>query len=150
MNFIDLAVVGGMGYGYLRGRTRGLDIELFRLINFGVVLVAGCSFFKLVARILSVLPGLKAENAGFAGFLLSGVVAFLVMRTLRKRLRSVLAAKFGGGSHRNAAGLMGLSRWAVGMVGLMAGLILSKADFLTRPLAESSWLGKLVSSLLGV
>jgi hypothetical protein len=148
MNFVDLIAIAGLGVGYLRGRKRGLDRELYRLINVGLLMVGGCGLFKLIGKGLSFLPFLSAENSGLPGFLLGMGVAFVVVRKIRKGLRAALAAKFGTASHRNTAGFVGMARWGVVIVGVVAALVLSRVGVWMDPVTEGSLLGRAVAALL--
>jgi len=149
MNFIDLLGAGVMGLGFWRGRKRGAGLELYRLINLGIPLIAGCGLFKLVSKVLTFIPGLNPDNAGLPGFLLVIGGAFFLMRAGRKKLRATLQDKFDDSGGSLAGGFIGLARSGILVLGVITGLVLSKANFLGKVLTEDSFLGRIISALAG-
>lgn len=148
MHILDIFAVLAMAIGYVRGRRRGLDRELYKLINLAVAILFGCGLFRVISRGLTYLTGLASDRAGLAGFLAAMLGALFVMHLCRRRLRARLAARFGGEQRRHLAGLVGLGRWGVGVVGVVAALVLTDLSNVTRPLTEHSVLGKLLAAML--
>jgi hypothetical protein len=144
VSVIDIVVVAGLGLGFFRGRKRGLGLELYKLVNIGIPVLAGCGLYTLAGSVVRLIPGLGGEGSGLLGFV--GVFAgtFFVLRTVRKRLRVYLAEKFGEAS-RTAAGLVGTTRAGVLLLGLLTGIQLSPARFV----AEGSLFGRIIGALTG-
>lgn len=132
MTPVDLIAIAGTALGFFRGRKHTIGFELYRTLMLAVVLVAGCGLFSLATKALDVVPGYNGEDMGFLPFI--GIMAgtWVLLRKLRASLRSYLEIKFSKGNKSLTAGLMGLARYGLAIFGILVGIELSPADFLTQ------------------
>ena len=98
----------------------------------GLPVIAGCGLFKMASGVLSAVPGLNPENSGLLGFLAVIGGSYALLRAARRKLREFLVNKFDSPKARTAAGIVGLLRYAVVAIGLIAAIDLSPASFLTK------------------
>ena len=144
MSIVDLVVVAGLGLGFVRGRKRGLGLELYKLVNIGIPILAGCGLYTLAGGVVSLIPGLGGEGSGLLGFLSVFAGTLFLMRIIRKKLRVYLVGRFGEAS-RTVAGVVGTTRVGVLLLGLLTGIQLSPARFIT----EGSLFGRIIGALTG-
>ncbi len=128
---VDFFAIALMFFGYWRGRKRGLGFQVYKFVMMLIPLALGCGLFKLAGKVIELLPFFDAENAGFTGFLGITGLSFILMLKIRGALRSALEKKFGTEESSHKAGIAGLLRYALYAVGIIAGIELSPAEFLT-------------------
>jgi uncharacterized membrane protein required for colicin V production len=145
MNPVDALVGVYVGYGALRGRSRGLAQESYRLLRVGVALVAGCGLFGLVSDAISQLVHLGPTLSGPVGFLVTSVGAWSVMRVLREKFLNLMETRFS-----RVAEIGGAVAGALRTLALSSGAMITAHLAGSSGLLENSWLGRLMEHLPGL
>jgi hypothetical protein len=140
---VDLLALGYVGYGVARGRRRGLFQELPGAISMTLFLVTGCGLLHWSERALADVNHLVNQAASLTGLACLVTGAVVLMRELRAWIGRWAAQRYGAVETQKAGG--GIAG-GVRCLALVSALLLGFAHWplhsLTRPITESSLLGR--------
>ena len=95
MILIDGAALGWIAYGVVRGRMRGLGLEVYKLLRFAAAFATGCGLHGLVGNALSRLFSLGDGVSGPLAFVLSVGGSWWILRVVKRRIVAWTATHMG-------------------------------------------------------
>jgi len=127
MGTLDMFIAAYLGWGFYRGRQRGLRVEIVRIIGLLIVLAffLGFGLFTVVGNSLTTLADSWLQRRGIAVTALLLVATLLIVLAFRNRLRSQQKNARPTGEAPLYGGIAGVLRTL-----LFSGMALSALDFL--------------------
>ena len=127
MGTLDMFIAAYLGWGFYRGRQRGLRVEIVRIIGLLIVLAffLGFGLFTVVGNSLTTLADSWLQRRGIAVTALLLVATLLIVLAFRNRLRSQQKNARPTGEPPLYGGIAGVLRTL-----LFLGMALSALDFL--------------------
>jgi hypothetical protein len=142
-NFLDILVAGAALAGMLRGRRRGLALELPQLIGLLAFVLTGSTLAGLTRGLLAGMSVATGRSVGLAGL----VGLFIVSTALARRFRAELAA-WAARKYPAPASQKRLGGLAGGLRGLIIGSTLIvfcgllPIGVAKKPFADGSFIGR--------
>ena len=143
MNYIDLAVLGYLAWGFRRGMRRGLTRELYRLLNLAVAYLTGVGLYRLLHSALGGLAERVPQLSGVLGFIVVFGGVFAVIRALKTRITRMIEARVPEHHARAAAGFAGVARSAMGALALLTALSLLPFEGFQESVMQKSLSGRI-------
>jgi uncharacterized membrane protein required for colicin V production len=144
----DLGALAYIGFSVWRGRKHGLHRELPATLSILIFALTGTGLYRWAGRAVSEASMLTKQATGIVGFVGLAIGAILLVRQLKKRLRLWAEKRFIAEHQQLGGAIAGGVRSFV----LVALLFLILAHWplkgLTRPLAESSLLGRVLIKMV--
>lgn len=126
VNWLDALTLAAVAYGVWRGSRRGFSRELPSVVSWAVFFVTGAGLFRWTNRLLIESSQLTRQSTGAVGAVAVAVLALLVVRKFRARLRDWAAKRFAEREVRWGAVAGGL-RWL--LIATLALVVLGALPF---------------------
>jgi len=142
MSFLDFAALAYIAFGVFRGRKRGLFKELPGALSVLIFFVTGCGLYRWTGRALAGMNHLAGQSLGVGSFigLVMGVV--MLVRHFRRQISGWVEQRFDQRTQKLGGGIAGGVRTFVFTAIVLLVLAHWPLHGLTRPLAESTLLGR--------
>jgi hypothetical protein len=105
LGLADLVAAGYLAWGVLKGRRRGLTVELPRLIGVTLTLLTGAGLVHWSGRVLGEMNKLVGQAAGVIGW--GGCVAggFFFVRQFRRQMGQWIGKRYADDTLQKRAGM---------------------------------------------
>ena len=94
LGLTDLATAGYLTWGVLKGRRRGLPVELPRLVSVALAFVTGAGLFRWSAHVLGAMNKLGGQIMGALGWSACLAGSFYAVRWFRARAGERIAKRY--------------------------------------------------------
>src|ERR1043166_8235045 len=98
-NLIDVVILGYVVFGVMWARRRGLGVEVQSAVGWFVAMLTGSGIYRWTTRGLEQVSHATGLSFGILSFLAIFVVAWLMVRRLKGRIRSYAEKKFAESRH---------------------------------------------------
>ena len=148
---LDMFIAVYLGWGFYRGRQRGLRAEIVRILGLLIVLAffLGIGLFAAVRNSLAVLADTLLQRRGLAVTVLSGVVALWLVVRFRKQLRQQRKHVRPAREPALYGGIAGVLRAVLALGIILAGFGILLPDFLNQAIVADSVIGQAFEMLKG-
>ena len=152
MGSLDMLIAAYLGWGFYRGRQRGLRVEIVRIISLLIVLgfFLGFGLFTLVGNSLTALTDSLLQRRGIAITALLLIATLLIVLALRKRLRHQPKNARPSREPPLYGGIAGVFRTMLALGIILLGLDVLLPDFLNRAIVAHSLAGQALDILKGL
>jgi uncharacterized membrane protein required for colicin V production len=152
MALLDMLIAAYLGWGFYRGRQRGLRVEGIRIIGLLIVLALflGFGLFAVVGNSLTALADTLLQRRGIAVTVLLLVATLLIVVTFRKRLRHQRENVRPTREPPLHGGIAGVLRTVLSLGIILSGLDFLLPDFLNRAILGDSMAGQALETLKGL
>ena len=141
MGVLDYVALGYVGFGILRGLKRGLFKELPAAVGIVVFFVTGCGLYRWTGGALAQTNRWLGQSLGVVSFFGLATAVIVLVRQLRAWIAAWAERRFAPHVHWGGAVVGGLRTFVFACVVLLV-LIHWPLRGITRPVAQSSWLGR--------
>ena len=149
MGILDMFIAAYLGWGFYRGRQRGLRVEIVRIIGLLIVLgfFLGFGLFTVVGNSLTTLADSWLQRRGIAVTALLLVATLLIVLAFRNRLRSQRKNTRPTGEAPLYGGIAGVLRTLLFLGIALSALDFLLPDFLNRVIVGDSMAGRAIDML---
>lgn len=149
---LDMFIAAYLGWGYYRGRQRGIRVEIVRIISLLLVVAffLGSGLFTTVGSSLATLADTLLQRRGVAVALLILLATLLIVVTFRKRLRDQQKNVKPSREPSLYGGVAGILRTLLLLVIILSGFDFLLPDFLNRAIVGDSMAGQALDMLKGL
>ena len=149
MGILDMFIAAYLGWGFYRGRQRGLRVEIVRIIGLLIVLgfFLGFGLFTVVGNSVTTLADSWLQRRGIAVTALLLVATLLIVLTFRNRLRSQQKNARPNGEAPLYGGIAGVLRTLLFLGIALSALDFLLPDFLNRVIVGDSMAGRAIDML---
>jgi len=147
-----MLITAYLGWGFYRGRQRGLRVEIVRIISLLIVLAffLGFGLFNVVGNSLTTLTDSLLQRRGIAVTVLLLVATLLIVITFRKRLRHQRDNVRPTLEPPLYGGIAGVLRAILSLGIILLGFDFLLPDFLNRAIVGNSMTGQALEMLRGL
>jgi len=144
MTTLDILVAVYTGWGFYRGRQRGVRVEIIRIISLLLVLAffLGIGLFTLVGNGLTTLADTLLQRQGITVAMLILIATLLIVFTFRRRLRDQRKSRKPAGEAPLYGGIAGMVRTTLSLVIVLSILDFLLPDFLNQAIVGDSMTGQ--------
>ena len=152
MGTLDMFTAAYLGWGFYRGRQRGLRVEIVRIIGLLIVLAffLGFGLFTVVGNSLTALADSLLQRRGIAVTVLLLIATLVIVLTFRKRLLHQRENVRPAREPPLYGGIAGMLRTMLLLGIILPGLDFLLPDFLNRAIVGDSIAGQVVAMLRGL
>ena len=152
MGTLDMFIAAYLGWGFYRGRQRGLRVEIIRLIGLLIVLAffLGFGLVTVVGNSLTALADRLLQRRGIAVTVLLVLATLLIAVTFRNRLRHQREHARPAGEAPLYGGIAGVLRTMLFLGIILSGFDFLLPDFLNRAIVGDSIAGQAIDMLRGL
>jgi len=152
MTTLDILVIAYIGWGFYRGRQRGVRVEAVRIISLLLVLAffLGIGLFTMVGSGLTSLADTLLQRRGIAVAMLILIATLLIVFTFRRRLRDQHKNRKPAGEAPLHGGIAGMVRSLLSLIIALSVFDFLLPDFLNRAIAGNSIVGQTFEMLRGL
>jgi len=152
MGTLDMFIAAYLGWGFYRGRQRGLRVEIIRIISLLIVLAffLGFGLFAVVGNSLTALADSLLQRRGIAVTVLLSLATLLIVITLRNRLLHQRENVRPTREPPLYGGIAGVLRTMLFLGIILSGFDFLLPDFLNRAIVGDSIAGQAINMLGGL
>jgi hypothetical protein len=149
MALLDMLIAAYVGWGFYRGRQRGLRVEVLRIIGLLIVLAffLGFGLFTVVGNSLKALTDTWLQRRGIAVTVLILIATLLIVITFRNRLRHQQKNVRPAREPPLYGGIAGVLRVMLSLGIILSGFDFLLPDFLNRSIVGDSMAGQALEML---
>ena len=149
MATLDMLIAAYLGWGFYRGRQRGLRVEIVRIIGLLIVLafLLGFGLFAMVGNSLTTLTDSFLQRRGIAVTVLLLLATLLIVVTVRNRLRHQRKNVRASSGPPLYGGIAGLLRTLLSVSIILLGFDFLLPEFLNRAIVNDSVTGQALEVL---
>jgi len=149
MGTLDMFIAAYLGWGFYRGRQRGLRVEIVRIIGLLILLgfFLGFGLFTVVGNSLTTLADSRLQRRGIAVTALLLLATLLIVIAFRNRLRRQQKNARPTGEAPLYGGIAGVLRTLLFLGIALSALDFLLPDFLNRVIVGDSIAGRAISIL---
>jgi uncharacterized membrane protein required for colicin V production len=148
-NFADIAILAYVVFGVIWARRRGLGVEVQSAVGWLVAMLTGSGIYRWTTRGLEQVSHATGLSFGIFSFVAIFVVAWLMVRRLKGRIRDYAEKQFAESRHlRNTAMIAGGLRAFFLSSFVMLFIMILPIGFLRKPFQEGSLVGRVLNHVI--
>jgi len=148
-NLIDIAILAYVVFSVIWARRRGIGVEVQSAAGWLVAMLTGSGIYRWTTKGLEQFSHATGLSFGIVSFLAIFVVAWLMVRRLKGRIRNYAEKRFAESPHlRVAAMVVGGLRALFLSSFVMMFIMMLPIGFLRSPFQEGSLIGRVLNHVI--
>lgn len=148
-NLIDIAILAHVVFGVLWARRRGIGVEVQSAVGWFVAMLTGSGIYRWTTKGLEQVTHATGLSFGMFSFIAIFVVAYLMVRRLKGRIRSRAERTFAESKHLRVAAMMAGGLRALFLSSfVMLFIMILPIGFLRSPFQEGSLVGRVLNHVM--